>query len=75
MIAGQKWLGSMLTSSGSKLQDVDLQYHLQQASKAFHMNRWILQDRNVSIVKRLRYFESVVSSVACFAGGHRAMYN
>ena len=36
---GQKWLGSMLTSSGSKLQDVDLQYHLQQASKAFHMNR------------------------------------
>ena len=73
--AGQKWLGSMLTSSGSKLQDVDLQYHLQQASKAFHMNRWILQDRNVSIVKRLRYFESVVSSVACFAGGLRTMYN
>ena len=27
--AGQKWLGSMLTSSGSKLQDVNLQYHLQ----------------------------------------------
>ena len=73
--AGQKWLGSMLTSRGSKLQDVDVQYHLQQASKVFHMNRWILQDRNVSIVKRLRYFESVVSSVACFAGGHRTMYN
>ena len=73
--AGQKWLGSMLTSRGSKLQDVDVQYNLQQASKVFHMNRWILQDRNVSIVKRLRYFESVVSSVACFAGGHRTMYN
>ena len=73
--AGQKWLGNMLTSSGSKLQDVDLHYHLQQASKAFHMNRWILQDRNVSIVKRLRYFDPVVSSVACFAGGHRTMYN
>ena len=71
--AGQKWLGSMLTSRGSKLQDVDVQYHLQQASKVFHMNRWILQDRNVSIVKRLRYFESVVSSVACFVGGHRIM--
>ena len=65
----------MLTSRGSKLQDVDVQYHLQRASKVFHMNRWILQDRNVSIVKRLRYFESVVSSVACFAGGHRTMYN
>ena len=33
-----------------------------------------MQNRNVSIVGRLRYFESVVSSVACFAGGHRAMY-
>ena len=29
----------------------------------------------MSIVKHLRYFESVVSSVACFAGGHRTMYN
>ena len=44
---GQRWLGSMLTSRGSKLQDVDLQYHFQQASKVFHMNRWILQDRNM----------------------------
>ena len=42
--AGQKWLGSMLTSHGSKLQDVDSQYHLQRASKVFHKNRWILQD-------------------------------
>ena len=44
------------------------------------MDRWILQDRNVSIffvsiVQRFRYFESVVSSVACFAGGHRTMHN
>ena len=46
---GLKRLSSMLTSRGSKLQDVDLQYHLQQASKIFHMNRWILQNRNVSI--------------------------
>ena len=72
---GLKWLGSMLTSCGSKLQDVDLQYHLLQASKIFDMNRWILQDRNVSITKRLRYSESVLSSVACFAGGHRTIYN
>ena len=72
---GLKWLGGMLTACGSKLQDVDLQYHPQQASKIFHMNRWILQDRNVSITKRLRHFESVVSSVACFAGGHRTIYN
>ena len=44
--AGPKWLGSMLTSRGSKLEE--LQYHLQQASKVFHMHRWILQDKNVS---------------------------
>ena len=77
---GQKWLGSMLTSRGSKLQDVDFQYDFQQASKVFHMNRWILQDTNVSIVKRLRHLGLVkkivvssVASVACFAGGHRTM--
>ena len=39
------------------------------------MNRWILQDRNVSIVKRLRHFRFVVSSVACPAGGHRIVHN
>ena len=72
--AGQKWLGSMLTSRGSKLQTVDMQYHLQQASEVFHMKRWILQHQNVSI-KGLRYFESVLSSVACLAGGHRTMSN
>ncbi len=73
--AGQKWVGSMFTSRGSKLQDVDLQYHLQQAWKAFHMNRWILQDRNVSIVKRLRHFGFVMSSVACPVAGHRVVHN
>ena len=49
----------MLTSRGSKLPDVDVQYHLQHASKIFHMNRWLLQNKNVSIVKRLWYFKSV----------------
>ena len=60
---GQKWLGSVLTSRGSKLEDLDLQHHLEQASKVFHMNRWILQERNGSIVKRFRHFESVTSSM------------
>ena len=60
---GQKWLGSVLTSRGSKLEDLDLQHHLEQASKVFHMNRWILQERNGSIVKRFRHFESVMSSM------------
>ena len=37
---------------------------------AFHMNRWILQNKfiDVSNVVRSWHFESVVLSVACFAG-------
>ena len=34
----------------------------------------ILLDRSVSISKRLKYFNAVVSSVACFGSGHRAIY-
>ena len=49
--AGQKWLGSMLTSRGPKLQNVALQYHPQQASKVFHMNPGILPDRKAFILE------------------------
>ena len=42
---------------------LDLQYHLQQAAKAYHANKWMLEDRKVPISQRLRYFDSVVSSV------------
>ena len=51
---GQKWLGCMFTAAGTQLQHIDLEYHLQQASKSFHANRWILLDRSVSISKRLK---------------------
>ena len=70
---GQKWLGCMLTAARTQLQHIDLEYHLQQASNSFYANRWILLDRNVSISKRLKYFNAAVSSVAC--SGHRAIYN
>ena len=69
----QKWLGCMLSAYGSEQKSLDLQYHLQQAAKAYHASKWILKDRKVPISQRLRYFHSVVSSVACFAGGHRTM--
>ena len=70
----QKWLGCMLSAYGSEQKSLDLQYHPQQAAKAYHASKWILKDRKVPISQRLRYFHSVVSSVACFAGGHRTMY-
>ena len=70
----QKWLGCMLAAYGSEQTFWDLQFHLQQAAKAYHANKWILEDRTVPISQRLRYFDAVVSSVACFAGGHRTIY-
>ena len=67
-------LGCMLAAYGSEQKFLDLQFHLQQAAKAYHANKWILEDRTVPISQRLRYFDSVVSSVACFAGGQRTIY-
>ena len=71
---GQKRLGCMLTAAGSMRQDVDLLYHIQQGTKCFHTNRWILQNRKTSVLARLKYFDSVVSSMVCFASGHRTIY-
>ena len=51
-----------------------MKHHLQQASKAFFANRWILTDHQVSIATRLKYFDKVVGTVASFAAGHRALY-
>ena len=65
----------MLTAERSQSQHVHLEYHLQQASIFFFANRWILLDRSVSISKRLKYFNAVASSVACFGSGHRAISN
>ena len=59
----------MLAAYGSEQKFLDLQFHLQQAAKEYHANKWILEDRTVPISQRLRYFDAVVSSVACFAGG------
>ena len=70
---GQKWLGCMLTA-GSMRQGVDLLYHIEQGTKCFHSNRWMLQNRKTSVLSRLKYFDSVVSSMVCFASGHRTIY-
>ena len=53
-------------------QDVDLLYHRQQGTKCLHSNRWILQNRKTSVLAKLKYFDSVVSSMVCFASGHVA---
>ena len=55
-------------------QDFDVEYHLKQATKAFQKHRWMLQCQECSIKHRLRYFEAIVSSTACFAAEHRPLY-
>ena len=71
---GQKWLGCMLTAAGSMRQRGDVLYHIEQGTKCFHSNRWILQNRKTLVLSRLKYFDSVVSSRVCFASGQRTIY-
>ena len=51
-----------------------MNYRLQNASRAFQANKWILCDENVSIALRLKFFDAMVTSVLCFAAGHRKVY-
>ena len=53
---------------------LDLEHLLQAASRASYGNKPILSDKSVSISERLVYFDAMVTSVACFAGGHRNIY-
>ena len=69
-----KWLGCMISAAGSRNTHLDLQHHVQAASKVFHANKWILCDKGVSVLHRLRYFERVISPVACFGASHRAIH-
>ena len=59
---------------GAHKKKLDMQYHIQEAAKAYHANKFILEDRKVAISQHLRYFNSVVSSAACIAGGHYTIY-
>ena len=47
---------------------------LHNASQAFQTNRWILCDKNVSRALLLKFFDAMVTSVVCFAAGHRKLY-
>ena len=69
-----KWLRCMISAAGSRNTQLDLQHHFQAASRAFHANKWILCDKGVSVLHRLRYFETVISPVACFGASHRAIH-
>ena len=72
--ASHRWLGCMLSAGGSPQQHEDVTHHVAAASKSFYANGWILRDRNISLSKRLKFFDAVVSPVACFAAGHRTIH-
>ena len=65
-----KWLGCMISATGSGNTH---QHHLQ-AARAFHADKWILCEKSVSVLHKLRYFEKVISPVACFGASHRAIH-
>ena len=69
-----KWLGCMLQTNLGRNRDANLQHHLQAASRAFHANRSILTNHQVSCKDRLTFFHAVVTPVACFAAGHRTIF-
>ena len=64
----------MLSAADSVSNASDVAYHVHAAARAFYANWWILCGRKVSIRDRLRYLQSLVTSVACFGASHRAMY-
>ena len=69
-----KWLGCRINAAGSRKMHLDVQHHFQAASRAFHANRWILCGKGVSVLHRLRYFEEVISPIACFGASHHAIH-
>ena len=66
-----KWLGCILSGNNRGNHRLDLTYDLLAASKAFFANRNIVCNETVSLVKRLQFFDKIVTPVACFAAGHR----
>ena len=72
---GHKWLGCMLSAAGSKNAILDIDYHLQSASRAFFANKWIFLSRNVSIRNKLKFFNAIVTPIACFGAGPRCIHN
>ena len=73
--SGHKWLGCMLSAGSSKNSTLDLDYHLQSASRAFFANKWIFLSRNVSIRNKLKFFDAIVTPIACFGAGPRCIHN
>ena len=69
-----KWLGCLLSTSNAGNREADLDFRLPATSKAFYANKWILCDKNVSLNSRIKFFDSVVTSVVRFGADQRKLY-
>ena len=69
-----KWLGCLLSTSNAGNREADFHFRLQATSKAFYANKLILCDKNVSLNSRIKFFDSVVTSVVRFGAGQRKLY-
>ena len=65
----------MLSAAASKNATLDIDYHLQSASRAFFPDKWNFLSRNVSIRNKLKFFDAIVTPIACFGAGPRCIHN
>ena len=68
-----KWLGCMLCTANTGNHTLKLARYLHAASKVFYANRQYLVNRTVAMRGCFRYFNAMVTPVACF-GAHRTVY-
>ena len=71
---GHKWLGCFLTTKNVQGSTLDVEHHLQSAARAWFVHKWMLCDKNIPLGLRLKFFNAVVTPVACFAAVHRTLY-
>ena len=72
--SSHKWLGCMLSTENAGTRQDDIDHRLQSAARAFHVHKWILCDKRASMASRLKFFDAMITSVVCFAAGHRKIY-
>ena len=63
----------MLSSAGSKSGALDIDYHFQSANRAFFANISKFLSRDVSIRNKLKFFNAIVTPIACFGAGPRCI--
>ena len=62
-----RYLGRLLSTSSSNREEIEFSYRKRQAWRIFHKHKKLLLNSNVSIKKRLRFFDSCVTPAFLFS--------